>query len=85
MHQGAMIYQDIFQCAFTKSVTADPDIFLQGYVNQAALPRFGQNTVLGGGFIRYCGDRISVFGSYNAATDTVGPASVVKLGGAAAF
>jgi len=82
---GAMIYQDIFQCAFTKSVTADLDIFLQGYVNQAALPRFGQNTVLGGGFVRYFGDRISVFGSYNAATDTVGPASVVQLGGAAAF
>ncbi len=82
---GNLTYQDIVQFAFTKSLTPDLQIFFQGYVNQAALPRYGQNTVLGWGFVRYFGSRTSLFGSYNSATDLAGPASVIQLGGAAAF
>ena len=73
------------QWSFEKKVAEELTLFVQGFKNQAALPRVANQTVLGGGFIRTFGRRFALFGSWNAATDRAGPASTIQLGGAGAF
>ncbi len=75
----------VAQWAFTKPVTADFDLFVHGFQNESALPRLAAQTVIGGGFIWYPSDRLSVFGNWGAATDRSGPATTFQLGCAGAF
>ena len=82
---GAVRFTDAVQWSFTKGVTERFAIFLQGFKNQAALPRVANQTVLGGGMVLNLNRRFTVFGSYNAATDKAGPASTYYIGGAGAF
>lgn len=81
----AVGFTDAVQWAFQKKVAEELTLFVQGFKNQAALPRVADQTVLGGGFIRTFGRRFALFGSWNAATDRAGPASTIQLGGAGAF
>jgi hypothetical protein len=60
-------------------------VFTHGYLNNAALPRFGDGVVVGGGFIYYLGDRTAVFGSANAGLNDAAPETIFLLGGAVAF
>ena len=82
---GSIIYQETLQFSFTKPITDDFQIFVQGLVNGSSLPRFASSTVLGGGFVRYIGRRTVLFASYNAGVETGGPPAVIQVGGAAAF
>lgn len=81
----AVGFTDAVQWSFSKEVADGLDIFVQGFKNQAALPRVANQTVLGGGFLKSFGRRFAVFGSWNASTDKAGPASVIQVGGAGAF
>ena len=76
---------DIVQWAFTKSVTEDFDVFVHGFQNESAMPRLSAQTVVGGGFIWYPNDRVSVYGNWGAGTDKSGPASTFQLGVAGSF
>lgn len=81
----AVGFTDAVQWAFQKRVAEELTLFVQGFKNQAALPRVANQTVLGGCFIRTFGRRFALFGSWNAATDRAGHASTIQLGGAGAF
>lgn len=83
--RDAVGFTDAVQWSFEKKVAEEFTLFVQGFKNQAALPRVANQTVLGGGFIRTIGRRVALFGSWNVATDRAGPASVIQLGGAGAF
>ena len=78
-------FTDAAQWSFEKEVAEGLTLFIQGFKNQAALPRVANQTVVGGGFIKNFSRRFSLFGSWNAATDRAGPATVIQLGGAGAF
>ena len=82
---GGLVFTDTVQWSFTRGVTDRLAVFLQGFKNQAALPRLASQTVLGGGMVLNLNRRFTVFGSYNAATDRAGPASTYYIGGAGAF
>jgi len=69
-----IIYNFAFQWALQHQLfTEDLMVFTHGYLNNAALPRFAQSIVPGGGDIVVAGvgaqyalsDRLAVFGSYN--------------------
>lgn len=81
----AVGFHDAVQWAFQKEVAEGLTLFVQGFKNQAALPRVANQTVLGGGFVRTFGRRFALFGSWNAATDRAGPATTIQFGGAGAF
>ncbi|NCA11642.1 hypothetical protein EBR56_07515 [bacterium] len=81
----AVGFTDAVQWSFEKEVAEGLTIFVQGFVNQAALPRVANQTVVGGGFIRTFGRRWALFGSWNYGTDRAGPTSVIQFGGARAF
>lgn len=76
---------DIIQWAITKPITDDFQIFVHGFQNESALPRLSAQTVVGGGFVFFPSDRLSVFGNWNAGTDRSGPATVFQFGLANAF
>lgn len=76
---------DVVQWAFTKSITDDVDLFIHGFQNESALPRLSAQTVVGGGFIWYPSDVVSVYGNWGTATDKSGPASTFQLGVAGAY
>ncbi|NCX97230.1 MAG: hypothetical protein EBX35_01190 [Planctomycetia bacterium] len=81
----AVGFTDAVQWSFEKEVADGLSLFLQGFKNQAALPRVANQTVVGGGFIRTFGRRYAMFGSWNYGTDRAGPTSVIQFGGARAF
>lgn len=76
---------DIVQWAITKEITDDFQVFVHGFQNQSALPRLVAQTVVGGGFVWFPSDRLSVFGNWGAGTDKSGPASTFQVGLANAF
>jgi hypothetical protein len=83
--EGGVRFTDTVQWAFTKGVTERLALFVQGYTNQAALPRVGGRTVLGGGMELNLSRRFTIFGAANAGTDQAGPATTYYIGGAGAF
>lgn len=84
-NNDAVGFIDAVQWAFEKEVAEGLALFVQGFKNQAALPRVADQTVLGGGFVKTFGRRIAIFGTWNTATNREGPASVIQFGGAGAF
>jgi hypothetical protein len=82
---GGFNYTDTVQWSFARGITEHTSIFLQGFQNQAALPRPASQTVLGGGMVHNINRRFTVFGSFNAATNKAGPATTYYIGGAGAF
>lgn len=76
---------DIVQWAISKELTDDFQVFVHGFQNQSALPRLVAQTVVGGGFVWFPSDRLSIFGNWGAGTDKGGPASTFQLGMAGAF
>ncbi|MFM8703885.1 MAG: transporter, partial [Planctomycetia bacterium] len=76
---------DIVQWAITKEITDDFQVFVHGFKNQSALPRLVAQTVVGGGFVWFPSDRLSVFGNWGAGTDKSGPATTFQVGLANAF
>jgi hypothetical protein len=76
---------DVIQWAITKEVTDDFQVFVHGFQNESALPRLSAQTVVGGGFIWFPSDRLSVFGNWGAGTDKSGPATTFQFGFANAF
>lgn len=71
---------DIVQWAITKPITEDFQLFVHGFQNESALPRLSAQTVVGGGFVWFPSDRLSVYGNWGAGTDTSGPATTFQLG-----
>ena len=82
---GGFNYTDSVQWSFARGITEHTSIFLQGFQNQAALPRPASQTVLGGGMVHNINRRFTIFGSFNAATNKSGPATTYYVGGAGAF
>lgn len=82
---GSFRYTAAVQWAFSRAITADTDIFLQGFHGQAALPRGISNSGIGGGFTRFIGSRWSLFGAWNAGLDAGGPATILYSGLAVAL
>jgi len=76
---------DVVQWAITKPLSDDFQIFVHGFQNESALPRVSAQTVVGGGFVWFPSDRLSVFGNWGAGTDRSGPATTFQLGCAGAF
>lgn len=76
---------DIVQWAITKEITEDFQLFVHGFQNESALPRVSAQTVVGGGFVWFPGDRLSVFGNRGVGTDRSGPASTFQFGMANAY
>ena len=76
---------DVEQWAITKEITDDFQVFVHGFQNQSALPRLVAQTVVGGGFVWFPSDRLSVFGNWGAGTDKSGPATTFQVGLANAF
>ena len=76
---------DVVQWAITKEITDDFQVFVHGFQNQSALPRLVAQTVVGGGFVWFPSDRLSVFGNWGAGTDKSGPATTFQFGLANAF
>lgn len=83
--QDGFVPIDIIQWAFTKEVTDDFQVFVHGFHNESALPRLSAQTVVGGGFIWFPSDRLSLFGNWNTGTDASGPATSFQLGAANTF
>jgi hypothetical protein len=82
---GSFRYTAAVQWAFSRAITADTDIFLQGFHGQAALPRGISDSGIGGGFTRYVGRRMSLFGAWNAGLNDRGPATILYSGLAVAL
>jgi hypothetical protein len=82
---GNFKYTAAVQWAFSRAITADTDIFLQGFHGQAALPRGISDSGIGGGFTRYIGSRWCLFGAWNAGLNERGPATILYSGLAAAL
>lgn len=76
---------DIAQWAITKPITDDFEIFFHGFQNQSALPRVAFQTVLGGGFVWFPSDRLSIYGNWGAGTDRKGPPTTFQLGFASSY
>lgn len=76
---------DVVQWAISREITDDFQIFVHGFQNESALPRLSAQTVVGGGFVWFPSDRLSVFGNWGAGTDKSGPATTFQLGMANTF
>ncbi|NDC62719.1 MAG: transporter [Planctomycetia bacterium] len=83
--QNGYIPIDVVQWAISKSITDDFQVFVHGFQNESALPRVSAQTVVGGGFVWFPSDRLSMFGNWGAGTDKSGPATTFQLGFAGAF
>lgn len=83
--QNGYVPIDVVQWAITKELTEDFQVFVHGFQNESALPRVSAQTVVGGGFVWFPSDRLSVFGNWGAGTDRSGPASTFQLGMANAY
>jgi len=81
--QGGLAPIDMVQWAISREITDDFQIFVHGFQNESALPRFSAQTVVGGGFVWFPSDRLSVFGNWGVGTDKGGPASTFQFGMAA--
>ena len=74
------------QWSIQKAVTEDLAFFVQGYFNDAALPSYGGNTVVGAGALYYIGKKWSTWGNYNVGVEKyAGPAFTYNWGFAYAF
>lgn len=88
-----IFYSLALQWALQRQVTDDLTIFWHGFLNNAALPRFGQairNTaadivVTGVGSQYYLSTRLALFGSFNFGLTADSPKTVAYLGFAYAF
>lgn len=94
--RGAEVILPSFQWALQRDVVEDFALFIQGYVNAAALPRtlhagsVGpvetlQEHAVGVGFQWTVNDRIAVFGSYSGALGDYVPSYLGTMGLAVAF
>ncbi|QJD29995.1 hypothetical protein [Methylococcus geothermalis] len=94
--KGAEVILPSFQWALQRDIVEDFALFLQGYVNAAALPRtlhagtvgpvqMLQEHVMGVGFQWTVNDRIAVFGSYSGALGDYVPSYLGTMGLAIAF
>ncbi len=83
--QQGFVPIDVVQWAITKEVTEDVHVFVHGFQNESALPRLSAQTVVGGGFVWFPSDRLSVYGNWGAGTDRSGPATTFQVGLANAF
>ena len=83
--QDGLVPIDVIQWSISKGITDDFHLFVHGFQNESALPRLSAQTVIGGGFLWYPSDRLSVFGNWGSATDINGPATTFQLGAANAF
>jgi hypothetical protein len=89
---GQIVYQLSYQWAFQREVVKDFDVFVHGFYNAAALPRFLQFknaesvaqipnvTVVGVGAIKTVNDRLAIFGSYNFGVTPASPKTIALLG-----
>jgi hypothetical protein len=59
--------------------------FVHRFQNESALPRLSAQTVVGGGFLWFPSDRLSVFANWGAGTDRSGPATTFQFGFANSF
>jgi hypothetical protein len=94
---GQIVYQFSYQWSFQRQVVKDFDVFVHGFYNASALPRFLQFknaenleripnvTVVGAGAIRTVNDRLAIFGSYNFGVTPSSPRTIALLGFAVAF
>ena len=74
------------QWSLQKSITKDLAAFVHGYYNDAALPSYGGNTVVGAGAIYFLGNRWSTWGNYNVGVEKyAGPSFNYNWGFAYAF
>lgn len=78
--QQGFVPIDIVQWAISKELTDDFQVFVHGFQNESALPRLSAQTVVGGGFVWFPSDRLSVYGNWGAGTDKTGPATTFQLG-----
>ena len=83
--QEGLVPIDVIQWAISKQITDDFQLFVHGFQNESALPRLSAQTVIGGGFIWFPSDRLSVFGNWGFGTDKSGPASTFQAGLANSF
>ncbi|WP_277458314.1 hypothetical protein [Methylococcus capsulatus] len=94
--RGAEVILPSLQWAFQRDIVDDFALFIQGYVNAAALPRtlhagaVGpvknlQEHAIGAGFQWTVNDRIAVFGSYTGALGAYVPSYLGTMGLAIAF
>ncbi|UZR28499.1 transporter [Methylococcus mesophilus] len=94
--KGAEVILPSFQWALQRDVVDDFALFIQGYVNAAALPRTQhagavgpvqtlEEHALGAGFQWTVNDRIAIFGSYTGALGDYAPSYLGAMGLAIAF
>jgi hypothetical protein len=83
--QAGYVPINVAQWAISKEITDDFQVFVHGFQNESALPRVSAQTVVGGGFVWFPSDRLSVFGNWGAGTDKSGPASTFQWGLAGSF
>jgi len=83
--QGGYVPIDVVQWAISKEITDDFQVFVHGFQNESALPRLSAQTVVGGGFVWFPSDTLSVFGNWGAGTDKSGPATTFQCGFAGSF
>ncbi len=83
--RDTLVYSEAIQFSLGRDFGEDLELFIHGFQGQAALPRGVSESAIGGGFKRSFGDRLALFGSWNAGFDRVGPATIFYVGGAGAF
>jgi len=83
--QAGYVPINVAQWAISKEITDDFQVFVHGFQNESALPRLSAQTVVGGGFVWFPSDRLSVFGNWGAGTDRSGPATTFQWGLAGSF
>lgn len=89
---GEDFYTASFQFALQRPIVDDFEVFLHAYLNSANLPRVLSTPndpdddvfVIGAGAVWAVGDRVSIFGSYNAGLRDA-PTTLALLGFAVAF
>jgi len=83
--RNTTIFEVVLQWAFQKEIFDGFDIFYQGYLNGAPVPRFGDGVVMGAGALWAPNRRIAFWGSYNFGVTVDAPTTLVQIGSALAF
>ena len=90
--ENAIYYQTAYQWSIVRELPKNISLYVHGYMNDAALPRFGvpgvdtgNALVVGGGFQWEIFERFSFWGSANAGLNRTAPDTLFYMGSAFAF
>ncbi|QDU45037.1 hypothetical protein Mal52_35250 [Symmachiella dynata] len=77
---GSQTFQETVQWSFSRNLTDDFNIFLNGYHNAIAGPGNGSGEMIGAGATWYVSDRVALWGSYNVGLNDDAPTTLSQLG-----